>query len=102
MDRILGCAIGKHIWMKENKSFKTVMEVGITMSDEAFTLLIMENVWDKVFEVNGTTKYTGGVGMGNKPNSGWTNEGLARFNQLSTLMENNQMLPYRGEVEEQV
>ena len=68
VDKILGCAIGKHSWGKGEKSFKTVMGAGITDNDKAFALLIMENQWDAIFKENGSTKYTGAgtAGTGNK------------------------------------
>ena len=104
VDKILGCAIGKRAWGKDKKCFKTVTAKGVTVSDEAFALLIMENQWNVIFRVGGETRYTGkaAAGTANRRNSGWSKQGIERFNQLVLKVKENRSEAFGLEAEDQI
>jgi len=100
IDKILGCVVGKRrAWSKDKKCFKTVMASGVTVSDEAFALLIMENQWNVVFN-QGQTKCT--TGTANKRNAGWSKQGIERFNQLVTNVKQNRSQSYALQAEDDI
>ena len=102
VDKILGCAVGKRSWGKDKKCFKTVTTGGVTVSDEAFALLIMENQWHVVFQAGGETKYTGKSGTANRRNSGWSKQGIERFNQLVRKVKENRVEAFGLDVEDAI
>jgi hypothetical protein len=88
---VLECVAGRKEWKKE-KAKLLVSESSVTVSDEAFALLLMVNSWDKfeyLAESDGepnkddtpTTVYTEKKGR-NKKLQGWTTQGINHFNQL--------------------
>ena len=92
-DCILRCVVAKMKWkhlVRRNLPIDTL----ITVSDEAFALLVLENGWEKWTELHKdktTDKkarkkkkslYTNDVREGNSSFDGWKPEGLDRFNML--------------------
>jgi len=49
-DKFLSCVIGKNEW-KNQIRIKPITEIA-TISDEAFALLILENIWDDWITMN--------------------------------------------------
>jgi hypothetical protein len=56
----------------------------MTISDEAFVLLVLENIWDVLNGVaDAEPKYTSRKITSNKRNDGWSNdEGITQYNVL--------------------
>jgi len=88
---ILECVAGKKTW-KVQKKKKKISRSCVTVSDEAFALLLLVNSWEK-FEYMAenpqcdtkamlpATKFTEKKGR-NKKMQGWCHSGIATFNQL--------------------
>jgi hypothetical protein len=88
---ILECVAGKKLWKKQKKE-KLISKSCVTVSDEAFALLLMTNSWDKFeyFADNPeieekqdipATMYTEKKGR-NKKMQGWSQEGITKYNRL--------------------
>jgi hypothetical protein len=88
---ILECVAGKKEWKRE-KNKKKVTESSVTVSDEAFALLLLVNSWDKLAyladnvgneekALTPETLYTEKKGR-NRKLQGWTTEGIEKFNNL--------------------
>jgi len=109
-NNFLACVIGKNEW-KDMIKIKTVKEIA-TVMDEAFTLLILENIWDEWIEMDAVDylKHQKGIEKGTEQNSkrrkigggkwtsdvngsvkysGWNDEGLQRFNELCEMVNEN-------------
>ena len=50
-DHFLPCVIGKKWWKMQILSGRHVNNIA-TVSDEAFVLLVLENIWDDMMKVN--------------------------------------------------
>jgi hypothetical protein len=88
VDFMYGSLIGKRQWKKDKLTVR--LSSDLTISDEAFVLLVLENNWD-VFNgvANAEPKYTSRKLTSNKRNDGWSNEGITRYNELqSSVMRN--------------
>ena len=76
----------------------------MTVSDEAFMLLVLENNCGKWLEADGTKvgrgKYT--ENAANKKFCGWRNEGMCRFNELNKFLTENRKKQYCKPVEEEI
>jgi hypothetical protein len=88
---ILECVAGKKLW-KVQKTKRLISKSCVTVSDEAFALLLMINSWEKFeyFAENPevedkmsvpATSYTEKKGR-NKKMKGWSQEGLVKYNRL--------------------
>jgi len=86
--KFLSCTVGKRTWNK-SKKFAIVSQIA-TVSDEVYTYLVLENCWDKwesIVEnasIKLPTKYTHSTpsDLNKQKYSGWTREGLDRYNEL--------------------
>ena len=84
-DKVLSHVIGRDIW-KRRCHMHTLTDIA-TVSDEAFALFLLENSWEVYVAVATkdedipAPKYSV-QGPGTKMYKGWTDEGIARFNQL--------------------
>jgi hypothetical protein len=92
LEHILECVAGKKEWKKDKYSSK--VSEAVTVSDEAFALLLLDNSWD-VFQEHASQggreenktkiitkpKYTGKRG-GSKRFEGWSREGIVMYNTL--------------------
>jgi len=90
--------VGKQRWRNGIKTGAAISKLA-TVSDEAFTLLILENSWDRwLWEVgkskeeikaaieDGTipqAKYTLGKGQKARKNMGWSEDGMKRYQQIA-------------------
>eukprot|EP00978_Attheya_sp_CCMP212_P025968 scaffold84609_cov52-Attheya_sp.AAC.2 len=75
VDFMYGSIIGKRQWKKDK--FIIRLSSDMTISDEAFVLLVLENNWDVLNGVtNAEPKYTSRKFTSNKGNDGWSNEGI--------------------------
>jgi len=113
-DELLPAVVGTTIW--EQQSVSEEVSKFVTVSDVAFCLLTVENNWtywvdiaapdlDKDNEnehdkpkIPGDTKWTSSTLVAGK-NTGWSQEGLQRFNELCKLEAENRLL--YGSVEKQ-
>jgi hypothetical protein len=88
---VLECVAGKKEWKKE-KSKLLVSKSSVTVSDEAFALLLLVNSWDKFEHIAErpdatdksdlpATRFTEKKGR-NKRMQGWSQEGIKRYNLL--------------------
>lgn len=115
VEHIFGQAHGLRNW-RSAKCFQRMSKV-LTVSDEAFVLLSIENTWDaiqKEIEDNededneGHSKrsvYARGKYTNQGTNlryGGWSPEGINRFNNLYDLVEKNRQEPWAKKVEEEV
>lgn len=106
-DEFLRCVVGKLVW-RDRVCYETVSDIA-TPSDEALTLLILENSWDRweqIYEMKGdyrkatiATKWTSDPHQAS-PYSGWTVEGRERFNELRQLVLRDRSEDYCSMVEE--
>ena len=74
----------------------------MTISDEAFMLLVLENQYELWIKTD-STKVGRGQYTENGPNSkfcGWTKEGMRQFNKLLEEVRGNQNKQYSNEVED--
>ncbi len=88
---VLECVAGKKEW-KQQKTKRRVSESCVSVSDEAFAMLLLVNSWDK-FEYMAEnpaidertevpeTRYTEKKGR-NRKMQGWSSEGIDNFNKL--------------------
>jgi len=93
---IVECVAGKKEW-KNQKSKKLISESCITVSDEAFAILLMQNSWAK-FEYIAEhcdfdekknlpeTLFTEKKGR-NRKLQGWSETGIDKFNQMCAMVE---------------
>jgi hypothetical protein len=74
----------------------------MSVSDEAFMLLVLENQYELWMDAESTRvgrgRYTNNVP--NKKYCGWSNKGMRRFNILLAKVRNNQNKQYSKEVED--
>jgi len=49
-NHFLACVVGKHDWKQQTK--KELISQVATISDEAFALLVLENIWDEWKDMN--------------------------------------------------
>jgi hypothetical protein len=102
-DKVLQCVAGRRGWGKE-KTMKILSE-SVTVSDEAFALLILVNNWDKwMAEHNSLARkidalYTSST-QGNKKFSGWSDAGIQKYNKLFDQIEKDRSSDQRREMEE--
>jgi len=116
----LSRVVGMSIWRK-NCAKLPISEMA-TVSDEAFTLLLLENYWEgwstknldeykSEVTIDETTnqkkkrkatwgKFTSGA-WGSRRFGGWSKEGLVQFNQLYSQVEEDRKKDNAAEVEEQ-
>jgi hypothetical protein len=113
VEHLFGQAHGLRNW-KNAKCYRKVSEI-LTVSDEAYILLSIENSWDAIKEEidnndepeaggkRGTYAHGKYTNQGtNLRYGGWTKEGIKRFNELYELVEKNRKEPWAQKVEEQV
>ena len=92
-DCILRCVIGKQEWKRLIRLNKPISKV-VSVSDEAFALLVLENSWLRwkyIFDHNiqdfkdkkkVKARYTKDIREGNASFDGWTVKGLQKYNKL--------------------
>jgi hypothetical protein len=96
-----GCLIGKRSWKKGKYVRKASDQM--TVSDEAFVLLVLDNYWDILNgEESADPKYTGKHSTTNRRNDGWSNEGITVYNHLQVFVKKNRSEVFALEVEEGV
>ena len=108
VEHLLGHVIGKRDW-DIKKCFRTVSDY-VSISDEAYTLLLCENVYEKWLKIKPTQagtvrnivrgKYTDQEnGASNEKFKGWTAEGIERYNQLYQNVKQNRLEKWAKGVE---
>jgi hypothetical protein len=101
VEHIAGAVLGLRKW-KTTRCYAPLAK-HMTVSDEAFMLLILENQYDLWLHAE-SSKVGRGPYTENGPNKkfcGWTNEGMRRFNKLSTEeVRNNRNKQHSSKVEE--
>ena len=89
------CIVGKAAW-KRTKAMFVISKI-MTVSDEAFLLLVLENNWDLWMEMaehdravkdcQQKPKYTNAKGNGRTiKGGGWMDEGLHRYNEIHEMV----------------
>ena len=108
VEHLLGHVIGKSDW-DTTKCFHPVSDK-VTISDEAYTLLLCENVYEKWMQMKPPQagqkltvvkgKYTDPEnGATNEKFKGWTADGIQRYNQLYQDVQRNRNQQWAEEVE---
>jgi len=106
VEHLLPTVRGSKEW-RHLASTRRVSDTDATASDEAFALLCAENMWDKWHTTNASSaavrraqkgKYT--AGGTNRKFSGWSAEGLNRYNELFAMAVRNRNETWASEVEE--
>ncbi len=118
--KLLECVCGKRAWGK--RKYQTTMseatekvtgELIVTVSDEAFALLLFENYIEKWIqrydeEIAGvetkkriTGKYTRSS-IGYNEYVGWSEDGVIRFNELCNIVKDDRNSRNAKEVEEEI
>jgi hypothetical protein len=116
VEHLIGQAHGLRNW-KNAKCFQTISNT-VTVSDEAFVLLSIENCWDAIqdeIQEDGEDEESSGMGKQgvyprgkytnhgtNSRYGGWSPQGINRFNELYELVEDNRNTPWAEKVEEEV
>ena len=101
VDFIFGSVIGKRQW-KRNKLIMPVSKQ-LTVSDEAFVLLVLENNWEILNNDDfAEPRYTSRKKTSNKRNDGWSNDGILRYNELQEQIKLNRKTVFAFTVEEGV
>jgi len=101
VDNILGCVMGKRRW-RNDKYAECVMDK-VTVSDEAFTYLVIENNWDLIkCKEDAKPNYTRSSHCSNCKNEGWTANGIKRYNELFQLVTANRKEEWARQVETDV
>ena len=101
VDFIYGSLIGKRQW-KRNKLITPVSKE-LTVSDEAFVLLVLENNWETLNNnYLAEPKYTSKKKTSNKQNDGWSNDGILCYNALQEAIKQNRKMEFAFTVEEGV
>jgi hypothetical protein len=102
VEHLAGVVIGHRCW-KLNRCYTPLSEA-MTISDEAFMLLVLENnceLWkDAVSNSVGCGKYT--ENARNRKFCGWSDEGIKRFNKLIKEVRVNWVQQYKVMVEKEV
>ena len=100
VEHLAGVVIGQRKW-KTTRCYAPLTK-HMSVSDEAFMLLVLENQYE-LWINSETTKVGRGKYTENGPNKkfcGWTNEGMRRFNKLLEEVRTNRNKLYSKEVEE--
>jgi hypothetical protein len=108
VDHLLGHVIGKREW-DMMKCFHLVSD-RVSVSDEAYTLLLLENVYEEWLKLKPNQpgekqtivkgKYTDPEkGASNEKYKGWTVDGIKRYNELHNSVERNRKQKWSREVE---
>jgi hypothetical protein len=99
VEHLAGAVIGQRKW-KTTRCYAPVAK-HMSVSDEAFMLLVLENQYEMWLNSE-TTKVGRGKYTENGPNKkfcGWTNEGMRRFNKLLEQVRDNRNKQYSDAVE---
>jgi hypothetical protein len=84
-DRLIACVAGKKIWTNRDKVGEPITKGNkVTIVDEAFTILAIQNYWPKWFGHNGKkspAKWTDSR-QGNSQYMGWDDEAYKRFDLI--------------------
>ena len=100
VEHLAGAVIGQRKW-KTARCYVPLSNA-MSVSDEAFMLLVLENQYELWMDAESTRvgrgRYTENVP--NKKYCGWSNEGMRRFNILLAEVRNNQNKQYSKEVED--
>jgi len=108
VEHLLGHVIGKRDW-DIKKCFRRVSDY-VSISDEAYTLLLCENVYEKWLKIKPPQagavrtivrgKYTDQAnGASNEKYKGWTAQGIQRYNQLYQNVKQNRMEQWAKDIE---
>jgi hypothetical protein len=109
VEHLLGHVIGKREWDMK-KCFHMVSD-HVSISDEAYTLLLLENVYEKWLKIKQHQqpgekrtivkgKYTDPEkGASNEKYKGWTVDGIKRYNQLYQKVQHNRNQKWAKTVE---
>ena len=96
-DKVMECITGKRVWGKE-KTMKLMCKV-CSISNEVFALLILYNNWDKWCAEMSTppqkvdTYFTSNQ-MGSHKFQGWSDEEIAKYNELFEWIETDHQTPH--------
>jgi hypothetical protein len=100
VEHLAGAVIGQQKW-KTARCYVPLSNA-MSVSDEAFMLLVLENQYELWMDAESTRvgrgRYTDNVP--NKKYCGWSNEGMRHFNILLAKVRNNQNKQYSKEVED--
>jgi hypothetical protein len=108
VEHLLGHVIGKREWDMQ-KCFHMVSD-RVSISDEAYTLLLLENVYEKWLKLKPQQpgekqtivkgRYTDPEkGASNEKYKGWTVDGIERYNELYNSVERNRNQKWAKAVE---
>jgi len=102
----LPAVVGKKKWRKAVRNGAKVSGLAM-VSDEALGLLLLENSWELwMWIVNGKlgtepkTRYTTGRGKLARKSSGWSAEGVSRYNNLCRKIAEERKLEKNGQVDD--
>jgi len=100
VEHLAGAVVGQRKW-KTARCY-VPLSASMSVSDEAFMLLLLENQYD-MWKESETTRVGRGRYTDKAPNKkfcGWSNEGIRRFNELNTQVMENRNKQYSKEVED--
>jgi hypothetical protein len=84
---LVPCVAGRKVWTRREKASKLISQAKkiVTVLDEAFTILALENYWTKWFH-HGSAQWTDSR-AGNYQFMGWSDVAYARFDRLCTRLK---------------
>jgi hypothetical protein len=86
-DKFVPNVAGRKVWNNKIKVSRTITESGcVTITDEAFTILALENYWDHWMDPKTSAKWTDSQ-RGNQQFMGWSDEAYTRYDAACKLIK---------------
>jgi hypothetical protein len=98
-DKLVPCVAGRKVWTVRERAAKTISEAKriVSVLDEAFTILALENYWQRWF-FGGTARWTDSR-SGNYQFMGWADAAYVRFDRLCHQIREQRQTAVNKELE---
>lgn len=98
-DKLVPCVAGRKVWTVRERAAKKISEAKkiVSVLDEAFTILAMENYWQRWF-FGGTARWTDSR-SGNYQYMGWADAAYIRFDRLCHQIREQRQTAVNKELE---
>jgi hypothetical protein len=98
-DQLLPCVAGRKVWTSREKAARVISESKkiVSVLDEAFTILALENYWDR-WHFNNTARWTDSR-QGNYQYMGWADAAYTRFDALCIQIRQQRLTTVNMELE---
>lgn len=100
-DKLVPNVAGRKVWSNKIKVSRTITESGcVTITDEAFTILAIENYWERWMDPRKSAKWTDSR-RGNQQFMGWSDEAYTRYDNACKLIKTQRATPVSKQLENQ-